>query len=87
MYQTFPTKELAALVEKSNGRVAVFEEHAPEGGAGSAVALNLAGKIKEFHHTAVTEVPRSGTPEELLASFNLSHDKIAETLKKLINLT
>lgn len=80
----FPTAELTKLVDASNGNIAVFEEHAPEGGVGASVALHLAGHVKSFKHVAVTSVPRSGTPEELLASFGLSHDKIAETLKKLI---
>lgn len=80
----FPKQQLTELVKASGGKVAVFEEHAPEGGIGSAVALNLAGFISSFKHVAVTSVPKSGTPEELLASFGLSADKIAETLKKLI---
>ena len=80
----FPTEELKKAVAASNGNVAVFEEHAPEGGVGSAVALNLAGSISSFKHVAVTSVPKSGTPEELLRSFNLSSDKIAETLNELV---
>jgi transketolase len=36
-------------------------------------------------HVAVTSVPKSGTPEELLASFGLSADKIAETLNSLLS--
>jgi transketolase len=80
----FPTEELKKLVDASKGNVAVFEEHAPEGGIGSSVALNLAGHIRNFKHVAVTSVPRSGTPEELLESFGLSSNKIAATLKSLI---
>lgn len=80
----FPTAELTKIVDAAKGNVVVFEEHAPEGGIGSAVALNLAGHIKSFKHVAVTSVPRSGTPDELLASFGLSHDRIAATLKSLI---
>lgn len=80
----FPKDELKKLVKASGGKVAVFEEHAPEGGIGSAVATNLAGDITQFKHVAVTSVPRSGTPEQLLESFGLSHDRIASTLKDLI---
>ncbi|GAB4269908.1 MAG: transketolase [Candidatus Rifleibacteriota bacterium] len=79
----FPAKDLTEIVKASGGNVAVFEEHAPEGGVGSAVALNLAGTIKNFKHVAVTRVPRSGSPKELLASFDLSADKIAQTLESL----
>ncbi|NLM16166.1 MAG: transketolase [Candidatus Riflebacteria bacterium] len=77
----FPTEELKKLVEKTNGKVAVFEEHSPNGGIGSEVSRNLAGTIKKFKHSAVTSVPCSGTPEELLAAYGLSADKIAETLE------
>ncbi len=80
----FPTNELKEIIKASAGKVAVFEEHAREGGVGAAVALYLAGSISSFEHVAVTSVPRSGTPEELLASFGLSAKKIAETLTKLL---
>ncbi|MDD3148833.1 MAG: transketolase, partial [Candidatus Riflebacteria bacterium] len=80
----FPTDELSKLVKASHGKVAVFEEHSPEGGVGAAVARHLAGQITQFKHVAVTSVPRSGTPEELLESFGLSAGRIAETLKELI---
>ena len=79
----FPKDELIKLVKSSKGNVAVFEEHSPQGGIGSAVALNLAGYINKFKHVAVTDVPKSGTPEQLLRSFGLSSDKIEETLKEL----
>ncbi|MGM0600280.1 MAG: transketolase [Candidatus Rifleibacteriota bacterium] len=81
----FPTEELKKVVEVSNENVAVFEEHAPEGGIGSAVALNLAGKINKFKHVAVNDVPRSGPPEALLASFGLSADKIKESITSLLD--
>ncbi|MEW6709737.1 MAG: transketolase C-terminal domain-containing protein, partial [Candidatus Riflebacteria bacterium] len=80
----FPTSELKEVIKASAGKVAVFEEHAPEGGVGAAVALHMAGSISSFKHVAVTSVPKSGTPEELLASFGLSAEKIAETLTKLL---
>ena len=80
----FPTDELGRLVKASAGNVAVFEEHSPDGGVGAAVARHLAGQISKFKHVAVTSVPRSGTPEELLESFGLSASRIAETLKSLI---
>jgi transketolase len=80
----FPKEELTKLVEKTNQKVAVFEEHAPEGGIGSNVALNLAGNLKEFIHVAVNSVPRSGTPNELLDSFGLSAEKIEKTIKDML---
>jgi transketolase len=81
----FPTAKLRELVKASQGVVAVFEEHAREGGIGDAVAANTAGLLKDLIHVPVTSVPRSGTPDQLLASFGLSADEIAKTLKKAIS--
>jgi transketolase len=75
-----PTAKLIEAAAKSGGRVMVLEEHAPEGGLGEAVTRALAGKLTMFRHTAVTQVPRSGPPETLLASFGLSREKIAEAI-------
>ncbi|MBF0410638.1 MAG: transketolase [Candidatus Riflebacteria bacterium] len=80
----FPKEEIRKLISKSNGAVAVFEEHAPEGGIGEAVMSAAAGEIKKMTHVAVNKVPRSGTPNELLDSFGLSSEKIAATIKSLI---
>ncbi|MBF0544454.1 MAG: transketolase [Candidatus Riflebacteria bacterium] len=79
----FPSAEMKKLVSKSNGVVAVFEEHAYEGGIGESVLSGASGLIRQWTHVAVNSVPRSGTPGELLDSFGLSADKIFQTLKKL----
>lgn len=80
----FPTKDFSTLLEKTHGKVVVFEEHAYEGGVGESVASAMAGKIRQWNHIAVNRVPRSGTPEELLESFGLSAREIEKTLKKLL---
>jgi len=38
----------------------------------------------EVHGLAVTEVPRSGQPEELLEKYGISSKKIAEKIKSLL---
>jgi len=38
-----------------------------------------------FGHRAITEVPRSGTPEELYEKYGLSSGKLAEELKSFIS--
>lgn len=80
----FPTEKLVAIISNTGGKVAVFEEHSYAGGIGEAVASNLAGRIKEFIHKAVDKVPRSGSPEELLDSFDLSSEKIKKVVSKLV---
>lgn len=80
----FPKDELTKIVKASKGKVAIFEEHAPEGGVGSAVSLNLAGTITELEHVAVNAIPRSGSPEELLQSFGLDSASIAKKITSMI---
>jgi len=81
----FPTDKMIEVINASGGRVAVFEEHAREGGIGESIASNLAGRIHDWHHVAVTRVPRSGPPEAVLESFGLSSKKIAETISNLLS--
>ncbi|MBP7633299.1 transketolase, partial [Candidatus Ozemobacteraceae bacterium] len=81
----FPTEKMIEALNASGGRVAVFEEHAREGGIGEAIASNMAGRIRDWKHVAVTSVPRSGPPEALLDSFGLSSVKIAATISGLLS--
>ncbi|OQA06410.1 MAG: Transketolase 2 [bacterium ADurb.Bin374] len=81
----FPTEKMIEALNASGGRVAVFEEHAREGGIGEAIASGLAGRIRDWKHVAVTSVPRSGPPEALLDSFGLSSAKIAATVSGLLS--
>lgn len=67
----------------AGNKIVVVEDHYPAGGLGSAVALALAGKI-EFVHLAVTELPRSGEPDELMAKYGISASHIIKTVKSLM---
>ncbi len=80
----FPTKKFKEILAHSEGKCVVFEEHAPEGGVGESVASAMAGNIREWSHVAVNRVPRSGTPDELLASFGLSSGEIEKKLRSLL---
>ncbi|MBI3039399.1 transketolase, partial [bacterium] len=80
----FPRAKLLKLLESSNGRCIVFEEHAAEGGVGESVASGLAGHIREWNHVAVSRIPRSGPPEEQLDSFGLSAKSIKEKIQKIL---
>lgn len=80
----FPAKQLSELVIKSNGNLAIFEEHSYQGGIGSAAAMNLAGHIKRFTHKAVDSVPCSGSPEKLLESYELDSKSIGKIIKEII---
>jgi transketolase len=72
---------LAAQVAAAGGRLVTVEDHYPEGGLGEAVvgALAAAGAaLKAVRCLAVTGVPHSGKPDELLEAFGISARRIAE---------
>ncbi|KAM9325367.1 transketolase [Gastrophryne carolinensis] len=67
----------------TNGNILTVEDHYPEGGIGEAVAAAVVGEpgitVKSL---AVSGVPRSGKPAELLKLFNIDKDAIVEAVKK-----
>jgi len=80
-------RTLAAAAEATGGRIVVAEDHHPEGGLGSAVAdaLLAAGQQNlRVTHLAVSEMPGSGTGEELLAWAGIDADHIAAAARKLV---
>ena len=74
-------KEAAA---KTNNLVLTVEDHYPEGGIGEAVAGELSADGIKVHRIAVTELPRSGKPEELMAKYGLDAAAIAKTVRSLV---
>jgi transketolase len=54
------------LAEKT-GKIVVVEDHYPAGGLGDAVLRALQQTAVPVTHLAVTKIPRSGTPAELMA--------------------
>jgi transketolase len=82
-------KTLVAAAEATGGRIVVAEDHHPEGGLGSAVAdALLAAGQQNLHLTrlAVSEMPGSGTGEELLAWAGIDADHIAAAARKLLGV-
>jgi transketolase len=64
----------------------IAEDHHPEGGLGSAVvdALIGAGPAElTVRHLAVSELPGSGTPEQLLEAAGISAGHIAAAARSL----
>lgn len=73
-------------VEAAGGRVVTVEDHYPEGGIGEAVftALVEAGaKLTAMRRLAVSGLPHSGKPEELLDEFRISAKHIAAAVEAL----
>lgn len=62
----------------------VVEDHWQQGGLGDAVLAALAENntpLPRFSHLAVTKMPTSGKPEELLDAFGISAKHIVEAVK------
>jgi transketolase len=81
------TDTLAAAAAATSGRLVVAEDHHPEGGLGSAVvdALTGAGRVDlTVRHLAVSELPGSGTSEELLDAAGISAPHIAAAARSLV---
>ncbi len=81
------TDTLAAAAAVTAGRLVVAEDHHPEGGLGSAVvdALTGAGRVDlTVRHLAVSEMPGSGTSEELLDAAGISAPHIAAAARSLV---
>jgi transketolase len=80
------TDTLAAAAAATGGRLVIAEDHHPEGGLGSAVvdALTGAGPAElTVRHLAVSEMPGSGTPEQLLDAAGISAGHIAAAARSL----
>jgi transketolase len=68
---------------QTHGTVLVVEDHYYDGGLGDAVLNAVAAQGVGVHKMAVTEVPRSGKPEELLDAYGISARRIVEKVKSL----
>jgi transketolase len=69
---------------KTNNLVVTVEDHYSEGGLGDAVAGELSIDGVKVHKMAVTELPHSGRPNELLAKYGIDADSIVKKVKSLV---
>jgi transketolase len=68
---------------QTHNAIVVVEDHYYDGGLGDAVLNAVATRGVQVHKLAVTEVPRSGKPEELLDAYGISARRIVEKVKTL----
>jgi transketolase len=66
------------------GRIITVEDHYAHGGLGDAVSEAVWDRGFRVHRLAVREVPRSGTPEELLDRYGISAQAIVTAVKAFI---
>jgi len=74
---------ILAAAKKTNNTVVTVEDHYAEGGLGDAVAGELSHEGIKVHKLAVTALPRSGKPEELLAHFGIDAASIVKKVKAM----
>ncbi|MGE0445313.1 MAG: transketolase, partial [Vicinamibacterales bacterium] len=70
--QPIDAASLVRCARETKGRLITVEDHYPAGGIGDAVAAAVAGDGFTVTRLAVREIPRSGTPEELVDRFGIS---------------
>ncbi len=77
---------IAAAVQATGGKVVTVEDHWPEGGIGEAVAGALvdAGLAVSIIRLAVSGMPTSGKPDELLAAAGINASAIADAVRGLL---
>jgi transketolase len=74
---------IKAAAQKTGNTIITVEDHYIEGGLGDAVAGELSVDGIKVHKLAVTSLPRSGKPAELLAHFGIDAAAIAKKVKSL----
>ncbi|KAI5621906.1 transketolase-like, partial [Silurus asotus] len=82
------SKTIIENARATGGRIITVEDHYYEGGLGEAVCSAV---VNEHDFTvrrlAVSHVPRSGKPRELLKLFNIDCDAIVQAVKQILNDT
>uniref|UniRef100_A0A8C2ZG98 Transketolase n=1 Tax=Cyclopterus lumpus TaxID=8103 RepID=A0A8C2ZG98_CYCLU len=70
----------------TRGRILTVEDHYYEGGLGEAVSSAMVNESGfNLHRLAVSHVPRSGKPQELLKIYGIDRDSITQAVRKMIS--
>jgi transketolase len=77
---------LRVAAEATAGRIVTVEDHWPEGGLGDAVLAALADSEEPVRivKLAVQGMPRSGTPDELLAAAGIDAEHVVAAARALV---
>jgi transketolase len=81
--QPIDAATLVRCARETKGRVITVEDHYPAGGIGDAVASAIASDGFTVERLAVREIPRSGTPDELLDRFGISARHIIAAVRRV----
>jgi transketolase len=69
----------------TNGLMLTVEDHYAHGGLGDAVSEAVWDHAFRVRRLAVREIPRSGTPEELLEHYGISARAIADIVRQWVS--
>ncbi|MCS7065107.1 MAG: transketolase, partial [Fimbriimonadales bacterium] len=69
--------------QETRGKIITVEDHYPQGGIGEAVAAAVQGHGIQVHSLAVSEIPRSGKPEQLLAAYGIDAAAIVRAVRAI----
>ena len=76
---------LTAAGKATSNLIITVEDHSIDGGIGDAVAAAVSPEGIRVHRLGVSEMPRSGKPEELLAAYGIDRAAIIGKVKALVN--
>jgi len=76
---------IRSVAKASGKRVVTVEDHYLQGGLGEAVAAALCNDDLHINNLAVTKLPRSGKPAELLADAGIDAAAIMQAVRKLLS--
>ena len=79
--QPIDAATLVRCARETKGRLITVEDHYRAGGIGDAVASAVADRGFTVKRLAVREIPRSGTPEQLLDRYGISATHIIAAVK------
>uniref|UniRef100_A0A671YH41 Transketolase n=1 Tax=Sparus aurata TaxID=8175 RepID=A0A671YH41_SPAAU len=79
-------KTITDHTRATRGRIITVEDHYYEGGLGEAVSSAMVNESGfNLHRLAVSHVPRSGKPQELLKIYGIDRDAIAQAVRKMLS--
>ncbi len=76
---------LLACARATNNLILTVEDHYAHGGVGDAVLAAVNADGVKVHKLAVTEIPQSGKPDQLLDRYGISARHIVDKVKKLVS--
>ncbi|TNN60286.1 Transketolase [Liparis tanakae] len=80
------SKTIIDNARATRGRIITVEDHYYEGGLGEAVCSAVVNETGfTVHRLAVSQVPRSGKPNELLRIFGIDRDAITQAVRKVLS--